>query len=203
MRFAWIVALVRGERMDPRADALAVHRNLERNRGALLKPIPEAPTPLCDYGDRFRAGYDWTCHAVNQAYVYRLLDTLAAREVPLFLVLPPCRHDLQSYLDRFGYHDRMDRAFRMLLTRYPNLHVVDGRHSGYVDNFVDQTHLDRRGALAFSVGVAEVLRRAFAADPPDQRWIKLPDYRAVADRTDLEDLGQSLMAVRGSGSRRE
>ena len=137
---AWVLATIRGERMDPRGDALAHRRNIERNRGALLKPRPPAPAPFRDYGDQFRPGYDWTCDGVNQDYIYKLLDTLALRVA--FPSSWSCRlagSTCRGISIGSAITTRMDRALRMLLTRYPNLHIVDGRHSRYVEDFVDPT----------------------------------------------------------------
>jgi hypothetical protein len=81
-----------------------------------------------------------------------------------------------------------------LQLHYPNVTVLDGRHSGYDHTlFVDASHLDGQGAYTLSRDVADVLRRGLAGDDAvvRTRWVDLPAYRACPVEVALEDVEQS------------
>jgi hypothetical protein len=83
-----------------------------------------------------------------------------------------------------------------LLARYPDLVVVDGRSSGYPEGaFGDAFHLNRRGALAYTGGLAEIVERALAEPSRVSGWVALPAYREMSTTVQVEDLDESRRAV--------
>ena len=80
--------------------------------------------------------------------------------MPVYWLLPPTHPKLQAWRDEKKADADYERFIRHLQTRFPNLRVIDARHSGYSpDVFWDAVHLDRDGRLAvFTAQIAEVLR---------------------------------------------
>jgi hypothetical protein len=174
-------------------------RNWARNRGAWASP-PHHPEPefswdspeKCPYfPDRF--------DPVNLSYIRRFLRLAAARRIPVFWLLPPNLPAYQAMLDRDGYDARHTRLVRAFQAQFPDLVVIDGRRSGYRPAvFLDSMHLDRRGAAAQSLGVAEIVAAHLAAGAAGPRWVPLPAYREPPADLPVEDLDQSQVALRSA-----
>ena len=83
--------------------------------------------------------------------------------------------------------------------RYPDLVVLDGRHSGYDRSaLADPMHLNGRGARVLSADVASAVDRHL--DGRDLRpWVELPAYAARRVGRPAEDLDQSNVALRDPG----
>jgi hypothetical protein len=171
-------------------------RNWAINRGSQV----EAPTaaPAAPPTPEVEAAYyprTWSVHPLNAVYLKRLLKLAEAREVPVYWLLPPIRPDVQARREQLGLDAAYARFVRKVQAAFPRLVVVDGWHSGYSGAlFNDPVHLHRRGARAYSDGVAEVLNRAKDGDILP-RWIELPGYRDRPEAVVIEDLSQSLQAL--------
>ncbi len=83
--------------------------------------------------------------------------------------------------------------------------VIDGRAPGYGRAvFIDDSHLDRVGAWAFTSDVAEVLAARFGGDRPAARWVTLPPFRERPGAEGIEDMDESRLALgpKKGGARR-
>jgi hypothetical protein len=171
-------------------------RNVRVNRGAyLLEKNPDAErTPEHPDEAVIMAMGPWGCHPTNAAYLRGCLDLAAARGIVVYWLLPPIQPRLQARRERSGYDAGYDRMVEGLLVRYPNLTVIDGRHAGYPGRvFHDGSHLDAQGAYAYSLALAEVLRRP----GPGSRRVILPTCRDFPVPDWLEDRTGSAHALFG------
>ena len=170
----------------------AARRNLEVNRGACVvaemdqtKPRPPAP-------ERPRL------RPVNRAYIERFLDLAAANDITVVWVMLPVHPSWQSRCDRLGLDQAPTEYARSARRRYPRLVVVDARHAGYDARlFLDNTHLNRRGALALSAALASILAPYLGPSSPALagRWVDLPAYQEPAEFPQIEDVHQSSLAI--------
>jgi hypothetical protein len=150
----------------------------------------------------------WVIDGPTTVYVRRFLDLAAARGIPVFWLLPPTSPAYQARAERNGRDARYAAFVREMQAGYPNVVVVDGRRAGYRrEMFADLTHLNRDGASTFSDAVASLiaphLARSNGPTPaPVPRWLALPPCRVRPDeRIPLEDLEQSMTALRASADR--
>ena len=192
-----VLAALRGEG----ASALAIpahRRNWYRNRGAQVEPAGAFhAVPL----ERLWFDQPWASDPVNARYLDRFLALAAARRLPVFWVLTPIQPAAQAESERTGYEARFIGFVRARLERFPNVVVLDGRHCGYDEATLhDPFHLDRRGAVAFSVDVAAAVGRSLAGTGPGARWVELPAFRDRGHPAAVEDMGQSLSALERSGA---
>ena len=113
----------------------------------------------------------------NAEGMERLMQLAAARDIPVFWLLPPLSPMLQDLRDQSGAEAGYEQFVRSFATRYPRLlTVLDARRGGYPATlFTDHTHLNVQGALALSRSVAQAIRplvaRPFSQPAPD--WVAL------------------------------
>ena len=186
----------------PRSPWLPQWRNWRQNQGAQLlavKPIPAGgdPRPAVLEATAYRPA-SWVCDPINALYLDQLLARAGSRDIPVFWLLPPVHPEVQTRRDRGGREARYVRFLHDLQARFPGLTVMDGRYSGYEAEVLDDmTHLNVRGASAFSAAlgglVAERLELDGSAGP---RWVSLPAYRDPAAEGLVEDMDQTLTAIR-------
>jgi hypothetical protein len=110
--------------------------------------------------------------------------------------------EVQARRDKLGLEAAQERFIGEMLAGFPDVVVLDARHSGYESAlFWDPIHLDRRGATALSAAVAAAVERG-AGD----RRVSLPPYRPrPALERAVEDIEQSRLAIRerdAAGGRR-
>ena len=139
----------------------------------------------------------------NAQAIEQTLQLADDRRIPVFWVLPPISPKLQSLRDQSGADRLHDEFLRSIIAQHAGgVTVLDARHSGYpAASFVDATHLNRRGALALSDAVADIV--AAGARSPQKAvsipgWIELApptDRSAIAD-LEIEDVEQSARVVR-------
>jgi hypothetical protein len=199
---AAIVAALRG-RADPNAATVPIlWRNWNHNQGAQLNPREARVAEVVPPPDLTPSAFGWRCHPVNARYVRAFFGLAAARGIPVFWLLPPLQPGLQVTFDRGGYRAHHDRFIRAIRAEYPGVVVLDARHAGFTaDLFTDPAHLDRQGAFELSVAVAAVVGRHLAgASGP--RWVDLPARHGLAPDPQLEDMGQSSMALEALGALR-
>ena len=182
-------------------------RNWRENRGAHIVP-PDFPVPaevVKSLADTNYLPNFWEPHPLNSLYIEKFLDLAESESIPVVWLLPPIQPEVQSRRDLGGLSGRFESYVRDLVARHEGLVVLDGRHAGYPPQaMTDMTHLNRRGALAFSAGVAEALGPILDAQGrPVDRWIALPAYREASETLAVEDLGQSAEALRKVAAARE
>jgi hypothetical protein len=133
----------------------------------------------------------------NAEGMERLMRLAAARDIPVFWLLPPLSPVLQSLRDQSGAEAGYEQFVRSFVTRYPRLlTVLDARRGGYPASlFTDHTHLNGSGALALSHAVAQAIRpllaRPFSQPAPDWVVLARPANRRNESTVVVEDLEQS------------
>lgn len=193
--------LVRGDRRQPQTDLLVYERNWARNRGALVASKRKAtagPARLERWEVFMRP---WSCHPVNARYLEKFLALAAERSIPVFVLLPPVRADVQARREALGVDDRYIAFLDQIRVRYPNVSIVDARHAGFRRAlFLDPLHLNREGAIAYSASLADLVGECLQ-DPAvnRSRWLAVEGPGEPAAAPAIEDLEQSQLALEGAG----
>jgi hypothetical protein len=192
-------AALRGEADALRAINRTCRRNWTLNDGANVASKNPAFTGVVGPDDDKKLlTHIFHCHRVNAGYIRRLFALAGSRGIRVYWLLPPLSPQLQAHRERAGAEAGYVRFVRSLQARYPDVTVLDGRHSGYDHTlFVDASHLDGQGAYTLSRDVADVLRRDLAGAGPGSRWVDLPAYRACPVEVALEDVEQSRRLLSG------
>lgn len=179
-------------------------RNWQENLGANIRPPGGLPPETVEKLLENYLPSDWACHPVNGKYVKRFLNLAAARHIPVFWLLPPTQPEVQSRRDRGGLSSKYETFLTELLNLYPNLQVLDARHSHFPpESMADMTHTNRLGASVFSDLVADALKqRLDSPSTPSDRWLHLPSYHTPPTDIALEDLTQSADALRAAARER-
>ena len=193
-----ITAAFRGESTRFRSISNLTNRNWKANRGAAILPATRRldPATVRDLDawpeDRARPG-QWSAHPVNEVYLDKFLDLADARGIPVFWLLPPHYRMIERYFDQPNWHGLRRAFIEARIGRHPNLVVVDGTHAGYGESVVmDVSHLNRDGAVAYSLALGGILADRLAqADPAAPRWIDLPAFREPPADAPVEDLAQT------------
>jgi len=187
------------------ADNARNARNRDLNRGGLLlakKPSYNGSIPKKFWPELFSD--EWGSRPGHTVYVRRFMALAARHGVRVVWVIPPNTPELERVRDSYGMLDRYTRFVQGVQKLYPNLHVVDARRAGFDHHvFIDPVHLDRDGAVAFTLGVAEALRPFLRASEsptdPAARWVSLTRPGRPDAPVELEDLEQSRKVVLGGG----
>jgi hypothetical protein len=210
---AAVVAALSGTDDEGRARARAYRRNWRLNGGAhALAVRPGGGDVPADPVDPAAAAR-WRAKPENARYVRRTLALAAAHGIPVFWLLPTYAPSLQAARrhDALGAaHLRFTRAAQ---AAFPGVTVLDpSRVIADPLLFSDPCHVDRRGAVALSLAVAEALAVALnpAAPVPGEgrRWVELsptvPRSAWVATaEAGIEDVAQSAESLRaGDGAAR-
>lgn len=196
-----VLAALRGESASLRADNLAYTRNHNRNLGATVTGKNASYngeiTPF--YRDVFLSDH-WRADPIKARYFRRLIKLAAANDAKVYWLITPFAPELQAGRDEKNLDALYNEFARVMTSNFPNLTVLDARHSGYgVKTFRDAIHLDIDGASALSHAVADVLND----DAQSSSWVRLPQFRARPIDAPVELLSESINAVRsGMGLRR-
>ncbi len=197
-----IMAATRGETTYLAAAGSLYDRNWKVNRGAYILPVTQQLSPLAVVDiDAWPAEApipgQWTCEAANATYLDKLFDLAATQRIPIFWLFPPHYRNLDRYLDRPNWCGLWRHFARQRLDRYPNMVVIDGLHANYDHTVVtDVAHLNRRGAVAFSIAVGDILRDRLANHTPGgSRWVELPVFTEPPAESPVEDWTQSVAVV--------
>jgi hypothetical protein len=193
-----------------RKNVLALLRNWNQNRGTQVMPTRSGPSaaPGLDLEPDEStlpdlAPGEWCDNRLMSEYARRFLALAAARDIPVFLVIPPLGREAQGEQDRAGFSRFYTRFARRLLQTHPNLIVVDARRSRYPESaFHDRTHLNASGALSLSGDLGAVIARHLDSPSVTPRWHVLPPYRDRPVEIPLENLGQSAVALKGGAKGR-
>ncbi|WP_422927127.1 hypothetical protein [Singulisphaera sp. PoT] len=198
-----LAAAFRGESESNRRYNAPMRRNILANRGAKVIPRnPEYRGEIAEHLSRTLLSDTWDCNPVNVAYVERFLSLAQAHDIPVFWLMPPFIPALQAGREAKGLDARYREFARHLQARYPNLTVLDGLKSNYVDPaFNDGMHFNAQGAYAFSHDLADALG-ARLGSPSDGRWVAMPDYREHNPEVQIEDFARSVAVTNDADSRR-
>jgi hypothetical protein len=168
-------------------------RQWNRNAGAQLMQASDAiPTLTESEIETVRRMYysRFACHPANSAAIERFLTQAAAHHVPVYWVLTPLLPAVHSRLVQTGFDSQHEAFVRSWQARFPSLIVVDGRGTIPASGgFWDAVHLSGAGAYAFSLTLADALRRTcYGERVPESRWIDLPVSRVRPLPVDVEDI---------------
>jgi hypothetical protein len=193
-----VVAAFQGQSRSNQENTRPLRRNWHVNGGGILlakQPDFHGDIPPQWVGDLL--SHELTIRPENACYVRRLLRLAAEHGIAVYWLLPPNSARVIAARDANGVHARYNRFVRTMLAQFPNLVVIDARHTGYQNSvFVDPVHLDRDGAAALSGDLADVLQNALSHAEPVPRWVELPAYREQPVALRLEDVDQSRTALR-------
>jgi hypothetical protein len=183
-----IAAALRGESSSYRDEIDAWVGHWKLHQGAMLfKEQPDYRGEV-DTSNRGLFPRAWRCHPVNEVYVRRLLDLAATHSIKVFWLLPPATPKFQDHYDEIGLESSHERFLLGLQSRYPDLTIVDGRHSGYGHElFVDPLHLSRRGAVALSADLATILGDGFRGKVAPG-WMILHSYHEPRSDNFLKEI---------------
>ena len=176
-------------------------RNFDKNDGALVQRR-ELPFEgdIAPYLQAMYLPPEWSCDALNERYLRRLLDLCASEKIQVYWMIPPFVPALQYLRERVGLDASYTRFTKRLQGDYPSVVVLDARRSGYPHPaFFDAVHLDYTGAVAFSTEVGRALAAKSQPAVGDRRWIDLPAFRVPSLDPPLEDMAQSNLAIATSG----
>jgi hypothetical protein len=181
---------------------LQYRRNWEINRGAQVSARSGFGGQITAEDDKIYLSNIFWCDKVNRLYIRKFLALAASRDIPVYWLLPPISPTMQARREATGVDQSYARFVRSYVDAFPNLTVLDGRHSGYINAvFNDAVHLDGRGASLLSADVAALLARG-ARSPSDGRWVGLPAFRDRPIPESLEALDQSALLARLGEARR-
>lgn len=187
---------VLGRGRDDRSILAIYLRNGRRNLGAQVLPV--APPPVV-YVPEVREIGGLYVHPGNLRALKRLLALTARHGVRVVWLLTPIHPAQQDYRDRSGWTASYRHWLRRLQARHPHLWVVDAQSARYpAEALADATHLNRLGAARFSADLATAFPIGGAQSSSSRtapRWIKLPPYRSEPIATEIEDVGESQLAL--------
>ena len=161
-----------------------------KNRGAQAMHSQPAATGDVRLLQHVAFPASWSSDPVNDLYVDRFLDLARRHGAAVYWVLTPLSPALQAECERSGFDVRYAAYVQSWQQRFPNLKVIDVRHSEYDPDVYssDPAHLGRDGAFVFSVDIGEFLRRTGSeADSAAERWVTLPRFRRLTPDVDIED----------------
>lgn len=191
---AEVKAWVRGQTASRRDQIPVFRRNWKVNDGAVL--FGECPPPSINIEEWNRSLYPiWWPNPVNLAYLDRFLGLARSSRIPVYWLLPPILPELQAKTEATGYDLDYTNFVRRIHARFPEVRVVDARHSGFTpEDFMDGAHVNRRGAFKLSAGIADLLRGP-APDGTPPRWVALDLGRVGPVALPMEDVSQSGAAL--------
>jgi hypothetical protein len=192
-----ILAALHGAERGAVFNRRAMRRNWEQNAGAYV--VDGSRKPFNSTGSASGKKGVWKPHPANVAYVRRFIELSEQHGITVFWLVAPTHPDWQARREELGAEAPFAAFIRAISRQYANLVVVDGRHSGYGrEVFVDDTHLNRRGAIELSEALATIMASHLnrpASDP--SRWVALPAFQGRrGDDHGIETLAESERAVR-------
>jgi hypothetical protein len=138
----------------------------------------------------------WCGNRLCDAYTDRLLDLADRHGIRVLWLLPPVGARVDQWRKDTGLDRFFERQARSIQAEHPHVIVVDGRSSAYPPRaFGDPIHLNRRGAIAYSQGLAEVVDHLLKAPSTMPAWVSLPAYQERPSPARVEDIDESSKAV--------
>lgn len=174
----------------------AQERNWRLNRGSLVMGSKrENPTKITP--DRLSEPWSaWSPDPVTSEYLRKFLALAAEYGIQVFWLIPPTSPEHEGLRVTTGQHAYYSKVAEDLQAEFPGLIVIDGRAPGYSRGvFIDDSHLDRVGAVAFTGDVAEAVARSLAPAGGPERWVALPPFRERPAPGQIEDLEESRLAL--------
>ncbi|SIO62243.1 hypothetical protein SAMN05444166_6989 [Singulisphaera sp. GP187] len=202
---AHVLAKLRGKPTDQRDVSPALWRNWNTNDGGQANPKVE---PFADVvipeNHPIKPG-TWRCDPVNEIYVHRFIELAQSHGIKVYWMLTPVTPGTFSSWVHSGDEQLFINYVRAQQARFSNLVVLDARDSGYERSvFVDGVHLDRDGASALSVGVAEALSRSTTELESERtQWVKIPAFDDRTPRVAIEDVTESRLALKAVWEQRK
>jgi len=139
-------------------DTHAFVRNWRLNRGAQVAPRQFVPIAGALREPPRIGYYRWRPRAVHTAYVARFLSLARSYAIPVFWVLPPVVGARRERLDACGITSAYETFVASFLRAYPEVTILDGQRLGWdTKAFRDPIHLNRDGAVAFTLAIARTL----------------------------------------------
>jgi hypothetical protein len=183
----------------------AQERNWSLNRGTLLMGRrPRNPTTIGP--ERMsEPTEEWSPDPVSLEYLRKFLALAAENGMEAVWLIAPTSPEHEGLRVKTGQHTYYTKIAEDLQREFPRLSVIDGRAPGYRRGvFIDDSHLDRVGAAAFTSDVAEVLAGLFGGVNPVARWVALPPFRERLGPAGIEDMDESRLALgpKKGGARR-
>ncbi len=195
-----VFASLEGKDSESAFDLHALRLNWNRNRGAhlvaprayVVKLEPEQGSP----GPRIV----WSANRSNASYARRLFQLAADRRIQVVWVIPPADPSWQAHRERIGADAGLSRFVREISHQFPEVLVVDGRHSGYDrPAFVDETHMGRDGAAEFTTALADFLVSRLSRDGSQGGIVPLTPFQGRPAGIPLEDLQQTKARLAAMG----
>ena len=202
---AYVTAMLSGKPPVQRDVSPALWRNWNTNDGGQANPKVEPfEDVVIPENHPIKVG-TWRCDPVNEMYVRRFVELAQSHNIKVYWMLPPVTPGVFSHWVHSGDEQLFIDFVRQQQSRFANLVVLDARYSGYERPvFVDGVHLDRDGAAALSVGVSQALRHSMSeAGVERTKWVKIPAFADRSSRVAIEDVGESILALKsGMGQRK-
>ena len=198
-------ALAVGQERGPTGGAVEDRRVFERNwcqnRGAQAAPRQFVPIVGALPAPPKEGEYKWRPRPVHAAYVARFLSLARSHAIPVFWVLPPVVATRRERLESSGIVAAYDAFVLSFATAYSGVTILDGTSLEWDTRaFRDPIHLNRDGAVAFSLAIARTLARRLgqANEAGLPRWVCLDAPLEISDHAWerlLEDLDESRGAL--------
>jgi hypothetical protein len=173
-------------------------RNMEVNDGALIFPnFSVLADPVAEYAEKFPG--PWWNQPVHATYMRRLFQLAETHGIRVYWLLTPMEPRMRRLCEQGGQDAAFTRFVRAVSAGRKNVVVLDARRAGEgLPIFTDGLHLNRGGAVALSTALADVLAERRSLDPHSSaaKWVELPRLREQPQSGLLEDLEQSMFAVR-------
>jgi hypothetical protein len=195
-----LMGALRGRPVSQRGGVEINRRNFDANRGAQVMPLNAtfrgAPVASLEVQLNDAA---WRPDPVNASYVRKLFALARSRGIAVYWVLLPVTPEGQARREQVGSDARYSRFVERVHAKFPEVTVIDVRHSGYdVPVFADAMHLDRRGATALTTDLAAIIARGQSGP----RRQVLPAFRDRPDDRSLEDTSQTAWLLEHRALRR-
>lgn len=172
-------------------------RNALMNRGANHPTYNPKFTGYVDPASPFLFEKDWKCHPFSELYIHKFFDLAASLDVPVFWILPPIAPSTVKHRVEIGIEETYTQFVKSMAAKHKGVTVVDGRFSEYANEvFIDSTHMNRDGAVAFTTDLADAIKRELEPrSDTATHWVSLPKYKAQPNAKRIEDMMDSLVAL--------
>ena len=195
--------LIRRGATSSRYVAQVQRRNWRLHDGSILM-APKSVAPTRITAEQLATPRSrWADDPVSGEFLRKFVGLATSRSIPVFFLIPPTSPEHEGLRERVGQHLYYTELARGLQDEFPGVVVIDGRDSSYARRvFIDDSHLDRLGAVRYTNDVVEAMLATrvdgrFGAVGP--RWFVLPAYRDGPDAGPLEDFDGSRMALDTKG----